>query len=213
MIRNRIRLADWKFGGLVALVALAVLAGACTALKPPQAENVSLYVLTPEARPAPTRGERDVVVEVAAPRAWPSAETTRIAYVRQPFEVEYFAASRWADTPPRMLAPLLARALEERGGFRAAIRAPSAVPADFRLDTEIIRLQQDFGVRPSRVDIMVRAQLIDIRGRRIVAGRAFAAMETADSETAAAGVVAANTALQRVLEQIVDFCVAETARR
>lgn len=197
-------------GGLLALVALV---GACTALKPPQAENVSLYVLAAEAAPRPNRAQRDAVVEVAAPRAWPGVETTQIAYVRQPYEVEYFAASRWADTPSRMLAPLIARALEERGGFRAVLRAPSAVPADFRLDTEIVRLQHDFGVRPSRVEITVRAQLTDVRGRRIVASRVFAEAETAKSETAAGGVAAANAALQRVLEQIADFCAAETARR
>jgi cholesterol transport system auxiliary component len=192
---------------------LAVLVGACTALKPSRAENPSLFVLTAEARPPSSRPQRDAVIEVAAPRAWPGAETTQIAYVRQPYEVEHFAASRWADTPPRMLAPLLVRSLEERGGFRAVVRAPSAVPADYRLDTEIIRLQQNFSVHPSQVEITLRAQLTDVRGRRIVASRVFAEVETTASETAAGGVAAANAALQRVLEQVADFCAAETAQR
>jgi cholesterol transport system auxiliary component len=115
--------------------------------------------------------QRDLVLEVALPRAWPGFDTAQMAYVRQPYELDYFAASRWADTPPRMLGPLLARALEQTGSFRAVVQMPSTVPADFRVDTELVRLQQDFGVRPSRVELTLRVQLIDVRGKRVAATR------------------------------------------
>jgi cholesterol transport system auxiliary component len=136
-----------------------------------------------------------------------------MAYVRQPYEIEYFAASRWADTPARMLAPLLARALEQTGSFRAVVQPPTAAPADFRLDTEVVRLQQSFAGRPSRAELALRAQLTDLRGKRIVATRVFEDAENAASEDAGGGVVAANAALQRVLEQVADFCIAETGGR
>jgi cholesterol transport system auxiliary component len=196
-----------------ALGALAAVLAGCTALQPPRVESPSLFVLAAEPVRKAARPQRSAVVEVAAPRAWPGFDTPQMAYVRQPYEIEYFAASRWADTPARMLAPLLARALEQTGSFRAVVQPPTAAPADFRLDTEVVRLQQSFAGRPSRAELALRAQLTDLRGKRIVATRVFEDAENAASEDAGGGVVAANAALQRVLEQVADFCIAETGGR
>ena len=194
-----------------ALLLAAALAG-CSALPAPRVENVNVHVLAAEPLPAATRPQRDVVVEVALPRAWPGFDTTRIVYVRQPYELDYFAASRWADTPAKMLGPLLARALEQTGSFRAVVQPPSAAPADVRVDTELVRLQQDFATRPSRVEITLRVQLTDLHGRRVVAVREFEGAESAPSEDAAGGVAAANAALQRMLGDVAEFVVAGTAR-
>jgi cholesterol transport system auxiliary component len=199
--------------GRLALLALVALACGCTALQPPQVESPNLYVLAAEPLRKAVRAPRDVVVEVTLPRAWPGFDTAQIVYVRRPYELDYFAASRWADTPARMLEPLLARALEQTGSFRAVVQTPSAVPADVRVDTELVRLQQHFGAPPSRVELTLRVQLTDVRGRRVVAARVFEETENAPSEDAAGGVVATNAALQRILEQVADFCVAESAER
>ena len=43
-----------------------------------------------------------------------------------------------------MLGPLLMRTLEDTGSFRAVVHAPTGLPADLRLDTELVRLQQNF---------------------------------------------------------------------
>ncbi|HEX8011514.1 MAG TPA: ABC-type transport auxiliary lipoprotein family protein [Casimicrobiaceae bacterium] len=194
-------------------VALTTLVGACTALQPPRVENPTLYVLVAQPLHSPKPVRRDVVIEVAQPRAWPGFDTAQIAYVRQPYQLDYFAASRWADTPARMLGPLLARALEQTGSFRAVVQAPTMVPADFRIDTEIVRLQQNFATQPSRVELTLRMQLTDVRRRQVVAAKVFEETENAPSENAAGGVIAANAALQRVLKQVADFSVAESAKR
>jgi cholesterol transport system auxiliary component len=194
-----------------ALLLAAVLAG-CSALPAPRVETVNVHVLAAEPLPAATRPQRDVVVEVGLPRAWPGFDTARIVYVRQPYELDYFAASRWADTPAKMLGPLLARALEQTGSFRAVVQPPSAAPADFRVDTELVRLQQDFATQPSRVEITLRVQLTDLRGRRVVAVRVFEGVENAPSEDAAGGVAAANATLRRMLGDVAEFVVGGTAR-
>ena len=89
----------------------------------------------------------------------------------------------------------------------------SAVPADLRLNTELIHLQQNFMTRPSHVDLALRAQLIDVRSKRVIASRLFDETENAPSDDAYGGVTAANSALQRVLEQIAEFCVVESDRK
>jgi cholesterol transport system auxiliary component len=145
------------------------------------------------------------VLAVSVPRARAGYDTAQIAYARQPNALDYFAKSRWADTPSRMLTPLLVQALERSGAFRSVVQMPSVVSADVRLDTELIRLRHDFGTQPSRVEVALRAQLIDLRGKRLLAGVEFEETEIAASENAYGGVVAANLALQRILTRLVEF--------
>ena len=195
------------------LTALALLMDGCAALQPPRMESPALYLL--DARPAASaqRPQRNLVLAVDPPSARPGFDTPQMAYVRQAHKLDYYVKNRWADTPPRMLAPLLVQALEQSGSFRAVLRTNNPIPADLRLDTELIRLQQDFTTQPSRVELTLRAQLYDLKSRQVLAVREFDAAENAASEDAYGGVIAANRALARVLGQVTDFCVTESANR
>jgi cholesterol transport system auxiliary component len=198
--------------GAAGFAAVALLA-ACTALQPPEADRASTYVL--EATPAAgaPRPKRDLVLEVSVPRARPGFDTPLMAYTQRANALEYFAKNRWADTPARMLAPLLVQALDHSGGFRAVVLAPSLVTAELRLDTELVRLQQDFGARPSRVQFTLRAQLIDTGARRVLASAELDETEVAPSDDPYGGVIAANRALGRLLERLAEFCAETPAAR
>jgi cholesterol transport system auxiliary component len=198
--------------GTVGFIAAALL-GACAAVQPPEADHASTYVL--EAMPAAgaPRPKGDLVLEVSMPRARPGFDTPLMAYTQRANALEYFAKNRWADTPARMLAPLIVQALDHSGGFRAVVQAPSLATAELRLDTELVRLQQDFSARPSRVQLALRAQLIDVDGRRVLASTEFEETEVAPSDDPYGGVIAANRALGRLLERLAKFCAeAPTAR-
>jgi len=194
------------------LACLAVLGG-CGSLLPAREPDPVLHMLAPPPVAMASAGKRDVVLEVAVPRAAPGFDTSHIVYVQRPYELEYFARHRWAEAPARMLAPLLTQALERSGGFRAVVQAPTAVPADVRIVTELVRLQQDFATRPSRVEFALRVQLVDVHARRVLATRTFDDAESAPTDDAHGGVTAANAAVARVLTQVVDFSVAETSPR
>jgi cholesterol transport system auxiliary component len=198
---------------LIAGYAAVALLGACTALQPPPADQASTYVL--EAKPAAgaPRPRRDLVLEVSAPRARPGFDTPQMAYTQRAHALEYFARNRWADAPARMLAPLIAQALEQSGGFRAVVQAPSLAAAGLRLDTELVRLQQEFGAKPSRVRLTLRAQLIDVDARRVLASAEFDETEAAPSDDPYGGVLAANRALARLLERLAAFCAEAPAAR
>jgi cholesterol transport system auxiliary component len=195
--------------GLACLVGL----GGCASLLPPREPEPALHVLAPPPVAIANAGKRDVVLEIALPRAAPGFDTPRIVYVQRPYELDSFARHRWAEAPARMLAPLLTQALERSGAFRAVVQAPTAVPADVRVATELLRLQQNFAPRPSRVEVVLRVQLVDVRARRVLATRTFEDDEPAPTDDALGGVAAANAVLARVLTQVVEFCVAETAPR
>ena len=197
----------------LALALLTMLAAGCAALQPPRLESPTIYLL--DARPA-AAGEpakRDLVLAASPPRSRPGFDTAQIVYVRQPHELEYYAKHRWADTPAHMLAPLVAQALEQAGSFRAVVQAPNSIPADLRLDTELIRLQHDFGTLPSRVQLTLRVQLVDVSGKKVLAATVIDEIESAASDDAYGGVIAANRALARALGRLIDFCIAESGGR
>ncbi|MBI5437024.1 MAG: membrane integrity-associated transporter subunit PqiC [Nitrosomonadales bacterium] len=192
------------------ILASSMLLAGCTALPAPKPESPHIYLLDAQPAAKAAQVKRDLVLAVAMPRARPGFDTPQMAYLRQPHELEYFAANRWADAPPHMLWPLLVQALEQTGGFRAIVQTPGAIPADVRLDVELIRLQQDFGTRPSRVQLTLRAQLSDVRSKRVLAVKLFDEMQNAASDDAYGGVTAANQIVQRVLNHLTDFCLDES---
>jgi cholesterol transport system auxiliary component len=182
----------------------------CSVL-PPQAEPPSLHVI--DAVPAPTRApaRRTQTLELAPLRAAPGCDTPAMMYSTTPHALEPFALHRWADAPARMLAPLLLRALEETEAFAAVVPGPSAAAADWRLDVELLRLRQDFAVKPSRAEVALRAQLVDLRNRRVVATRYVDAAVAATSDDPKAGVVAVNAAVAEALGTVAAFVVQATA--
>jgi cholesterol transport system auxiliary component len=192
---------------ILQILACAMLLTGCTGLHAPQVESSHIYVLDARAPDKTVQIKRDLVLAVSMPRARPGFDTPRIAYLRQPNELDYFVSNRWADTPARMLEPLLVQALEQSGSFRAVVRTPGVVPANIRLDTELVRLQQDFGTQPSKVQITLRAQLIDVTDKRVLAVKLFDETENAVSDNAYGGVITANRLLQRVLDKLSDFCI------
>jgi cholesterol transport system auxiliary component len=192
----------------LALLALAL--GGCTLLPPPGAPPPSVFVLESPDRAAESPAAAGPAIEIAPPTARPGFDGPRIAYVTRPYELQFFARHEWLDAPARMLAPLLADALERGAGLRAFQAGLGAAPA-LRLETEIAALQQEFTAHPSRVRFELRARLVDVLEHRVVASAAFEAVEPSESEDPYGGVVAANRAVARVLEQLAGWC-AENGR-
>jgi cholesterol transport system auxiliary component len=203
---------------------LLLLASGCGGLSPKSATPPSFYSLDSAGGP-PAAAARPRTAAASAASAAVSAPTLivnpphaaagfdsrRIIYVRALHKLEYFAHSEWADTPARMLAPLIVAALESSGAFRAVVLTPSAASGELRLDTEIVRLQHEFGSVPSRVRFTLRAYLVEVKSRRVLAWREFDASVPSGSEDPYGGVLAANRAIQTVLGELSAFCV-ETAR-
>jgi cholesterol transport system auxiliary component len=188
---------------------LALVVGGCSVLPAPLPPD-NIYLLEAPTGPATTRPalstKRDVVLAVSPPRARAGFDTARMVWVRQAHGLETYARNRWADAPARMLAPLLVQALERSGAFHAVVPSPSGVAAGLRLDTELVRLQQDFTVKPSEVRFTLGAQLIDTATQRVIATAEFDETEKCESEDAYGGVRAANRALERLLVRVAEFC-------
>jgi cholesterol transport system auxiliary component len=212
---NKIAIAHLCRGTAIGLSVLAVCA--CGALRTTATPNPAFYELEG------TRVAASAAVPAAIPRTAPTLivnppraasgfDSARIIYVREALKLEYFAHSEWVDPPARMLAPLLVAAVESTGAFRAVVLTPSSAAGDLRLDTEIVRLQHEFDTQPSRARFTLRAYLVDDKSRRVLDWREFDAAVPAASEDTYGGVVAANHAVQIVLQDLSTFCAA-VARR
>ena len=211
-IRGRIRNLTWP-----GLLVLSSLTGCGSLLPKPQAQP-ALFVLgdsTLAAAVSPVSPLLSAAVStlvVNEPRAAPGYNTREMVYVRAANKLEAFAFSQWVEPPALMLGPLLVHAIERTGAFRAVVRAPTSVAGDVRLDTELIRFQQEFTVMPSRVRLTLRAVLIDTATRRVVASREFDAEAPSPSEDPAGGVAAANEVAHRVLAEVAALCAQWTVK-
>ena len=190
-------------------VSLLIALGGCSALRPTESTAPSFntldnaHSLAPASQPAP---QGTPTLMVSPPRAAAGFDSQHIVYVRTPHKLEYYAQREWIDAPSRMIAPLIVDALERKSTFRAVMLTPSTASADLRLDTEIIRLQHDVSSLPSQVRFTLRASLVDNSNRQILAQQEFDASVTTPSEGPDSGIVAANQAVQNVLEQLAEFC-------
>lgn len=186
-----------------ALVILTATLGGCLSPRG-EAPPMHTYQLSPDAWSGETRPP-DVggpVLLVSQPQSQPGFDTPRMVYLKRPYELEYFAVNQWAETPARLFAPLLVHALGQTGLWRAVIPLPNSIRGDYRLDSYGFAVQQEFLRQPSRVRVTVHTQLIDLKESRIVSTRTFDAMEDAPSEDAYGGVLAANQATAKILDQV-----------
>ncbi len=195
--------------GIVAVLLLAL--GGCGSLLPARPAPPATYALEAQFQPTAAPPQNAPTLLVARPRESAGFDSARMAYVKRPHELDYFSRNQWIDTPGRMLAPLLLQALEASGAFRAVTPAPGPVSGQLRLETDILRLQQEFLDTPSRVRFTLRAQLIDVPGKRVIATREFDILENAPSDDPYGGVLAANRAVQRALNEAAAFCAAQAA--
>jgi cholesterol transport system auxiliary component len=194
-----------KMGAKIAAALFALVLAGCSTLRPTEAESVHAYLLEAQVDRTEQVNPIPLVLTVSPPRAAPGYDTTRMAFVRQPHLLEYFAKNRWAETPAKMLSPLLVRALELRTGFKAITSADGMVKGDVRLDTEITLLQQEFTTSPSRLHMKLRVQLIEQASYRVLATQVFDVVEAAPTDDPYGGVIAANRMLPMLLGQIANF--------
>lgn len=199
------------FGRHPFLFLLLTMVAACAFPGASEKRVVHTYFLSPDwtsaeppaatGRGAQGRGAGSVLL-VGLPQAQSGFDTERIAYLTRPNEVSYYATSQWADTPARMLAPLLVQALERVDTWQSVVQMPSAVRGDYRVDIDDLAVGQEFIQRPSQIRLTLRAQLVDLKQLRPIGTKIFEVLEPAPSEDAYGGVLAANRAVARLLSEL-----------
>jgi cholesterol transport system auxiliary component len=195
------------------LLGVALWMSACSSLLPKAPPTPSFYTLGSVGNKAPRDqklGPTGPTLLVNPMRAASGFDSAHIIYTRSPQQLEHFARSEWADTPARMLAPwlveVLSTELTRSASVGAVLLAPSSASSEYAIDTDLIRLQQDFSVQPSQVRLTLRVALIQTTTRRVLAVREFDATEPAATDDPRGGVQAAQIVSARVLLEVAEFC-------
>lgn len=145
------------------------------------------------------------ILVVNMPVAQPGFDTPRMAYTQRPYEVSYYATHQWADSPARMLTPVLIQALEQTGYWRAIVPMPTSVRGDHRVEIDQLELVQTFLQKPSQVRLALRVQVIKLPEYLVLGTRLFDAVEGTSTDDAYGGAVAANRAADTLVREVAGW--------
>src|SRR5258706_1141454 len=141
-----------------------------------------------------------------------------MAYTVRPHEIAYFSRHRWGETPSHMVQSLLVRTLEATGRFSVVLARPYTGSYSYSLRTEILELTQAFTAEPPALRLSLRLQLSSEGANGKTVTREISIQEPMQAKTPGAGVIAANEATAKALQEVAGFLLpkkplAKTARR
>ena len=196
-------------GRAVAAAALFAVAG-CALMTP---ADVATRKEVLDAIPAdvPQGRARGATLLVFPPDAAPGYDTSRMAYVERPQQVDYYAKTEWAEKPSRMMQDLLMRTLEATHGFSAVVKPPYAEAYTHALKSEIVEFHQDFTAAAPVMRVAVRVTLVSARSDKPIATKDVRVAQPMREKSPQAGVEAANAAARKALHDIAAFVLEKTA--
>lgn len=150
---------------------------------------------------------RDIVILITTPEAVAGYQTEQMLYVKKAFQVEPFAKSAWVSPPGDMLYPLIVQSLQKTGYFFAVTSSPYVEEADYRLDTELLNLEQNFLKKPSIIDFSAKVVLTHIKDNRVLASRIINLKIPCPMDNPYGGVIAANRAVLQFTQNVTDFVI------
>src|ERR1700721_2117865 len=93
------------------------------------------------------------------PEAAAGYQTEKMLYISKPFALTPFSQNAWVDPPAQMLHPLIIESIQKSNNYKVVATAVYVEPVDYRLDTQLIKLQQNFLKRPSVIELTVKVVL------------------------------------------------------
>jgi cholesterol transport system auxiliary component len=139
------------------------------------------------------------------PTAAPGFATSKMAYSRTPRHIEYFSYHEWIDTPAKMIAAMIESRLDKTGMFEAVLSGSPDVRADYRLDSEVKSLLQEFNADASQINLSIKVSLVAPSSRSLLNSQTFSYLELTDGANPEAGVLAAHRAAEQFLVDLANF--------
>jgi cholesterol transport system auxiliary component len=192
-----------KYGIILCVICSSVIAG-CQLPGPVATQEVQRYLLRLEQtatheKPATASCS---VLRISRPVPGPGLATRRMLYRQTESQLDYFAYHEWADTPSEMFATLLYEQLHNTGWFRAVVSGSIDVPADFRLDSKLARLEQGFDATGSWIQFDIAVTIVEVSNRSILFSDLFSYRDVATSPDPTAGAAAIRRALHRFIDDL-----------
>lgn len=189
------------------LVLLAGL-GALMSCSPVKLPVINQYQINSYSAKVLTKETSSNTLLVTTPEAVAAYQTDEMLYIKKPYQLEAFVKNAWVEPPASMIYPLLIQSIQRSGYFYAVSSSPYTQGADYRLDTQILNLEQNFLKRPSLLAFTVKVVLTRVSDSKIIASRIISQTVPCPTDTPYGGVVAANRASLLITEAVAHFVVA-----
>lgn len=188
---------------LMAATSLALLAGCSSML---QSKDVPDQIYVLHAAAASTGGQ-PVAAVLSVPRVvvGPGLDTDRIALVRAGNELDYYAASRYGETLPKLLSTLVLQSMNGADGFFTAVSPERAtLPGDFELLLTVRRFEAEYSapLSPPRAQVAIDCLLVAGAPRKVLGHCDAAAWEAVGADRMSEIVSALERATQKALLEI-----------
>ncbi|KTD17480.1 ABC-type transport auxiliary lipoprotein family protein [Legionella jordanis] len=144
---------------------------------------------------------------VNAPDAVAGYQREEMLYTDKLFELKPFVHSAWVDEPADMLLPLIVQSLQRSGYFHVVASSPGSEITEYRIDTQLLELQQNFLTKPSAVEFAAKVVLVRVEDNQVLASRIFSYRIPCVADTPYGGVVAANRATALFTGELTQFVI------
>lgn len=191
---------------MIACSAMMILSG-CSFLSPVKTAPDSGYVINAAPDHVKKSRRHSGVMIVMMPDTNSAYNTSRMAFTMRPYQISYYANSRWIESPAEMLMPLLMATLQKTNRFKSVLTPPYAGQTDYALRTQIKTLLIDYTCRTPVLRLTLQEDLLSVSSGRMIASREFSAAEPLPQKSPYGAVYAANQAAARLLTEIAAWCV------
>lgn len=189
------------------LIGFGILVTLLVACTPFPAANEQRYQLMLAGKVKHKTAHQHLSILVMQPDALPGYDTEQMLYVNKPYQISAFANNVWMSPPATMIFPLMVRSIGSSHYFYAVASDPNVSKTDYRLESKLIRLQQNFLTKPSQLELMMQVILIHSADNRVVATETISERMPCPSNNPLGGVIAANHAVQKLTTRLTYFVI------
>ncbi|MFO7542798.1 MAG: ABC-type transport auxiliary lipoprotein family protein [Thiobacillus sp.] len=188
------------------VVALTALTGCVNFGDKDDAPAVVTYVLkdpTPAAASPPVRPDAPTLL-VLDTTSGGFYDTHQFIFSRSPDTRGQYQFARWTERPGKRFADLMRVRIDQQGAWHVSA-AGGYVHGDLMLDTELVEFYHDAVSAPGIMRLELRAELVDLKQRKLLGRRVFKQAAPLASYDAAGAAQASNQAVGLALDELISW--------
>lgn len=132
-------------------------------------------------------------------------DNENLVYSRAPGTRGQYQYARWTERPGKRFSDLLQKRLATQSGFASVTTAGGQVRGDLLLDTELSEFYHEAATSPGTVRVQLRAELIDLKTRKLLSRQWFERSVPIASFDAVGAAAGFNQATTGVLDDVVTW--------
>lgn len=132
-------------------------------------------------------------------------DTEGMAFSSKPGTRGYYQFARWSERTGKRFSDLLLTRLERESLFDAVAQSGASVRGDWMLTTDILEFYHDATRHPGSARMELRAEVTDLKTRKLLARKTFVQSIAVPSFDAAGAHKAFNEAATRTLNEVADW--------